>query len=204
MLSTFAGVIPNLEVSAPGSRGQRKRPEMSNTDPNREKRTVVEAETEFRGTITSNCPVVVLGKVDGELEAPAIDVSNTGEVVGTIKAEKIRAEGTLAGEVDAGDLYLSGTVKKDTVIRARSLEVKLARRGGQLELTFGEGIDAVEPEEVEQAVEAKSAPHTPPADAPTSSPAEANGVEPDEEESRTDVDDLFADGGPSNSALQPA
>lgn len=207
---------------------------MPNTDPNREKRTVVDSETEFRGTMTSDCPVVVLGKVDGELEAPAIDVSSTGEVVGTIKAEKIRAEGTLAGEVDAGELYLSGTVRKDTVIRARSLEVKLVRDGGQLELTFGEGIEPVleaeentaeesprqddsdgesseeasadiaEDDDPGDVVQAKEAPHTPPAAAPTSSPVDGSGPADDGESAQTDVDDLFADDGQAASPARPA
>lgn len=171
----------------------------------KQKRTLVEEGTEFRGTITSDCPVVVMGKVDGELEAPAIDVTRTGEIVGTIRADNLRSEGAVAGNVEAEGVYLSGSVRSDTVIRASTLEVKLARRGGKLEVTFGEGVAAEETDEDTDQAEAASdkvVPHTPPNPAPESSPADVgmtasngNDEEDDEaedEERDTNVDELFA------------
>ena len=102
------------------------------------KQTTVEEGTEFRGTLHSTCQVVVRGMVDGELSAPTVIVSETGTVVGNVKAKSIRSEGVLAGRVDAQDVYLSGSVRSDTVIRAKTLEVKLQRRNEKLEVTFGE------------------------------------------------------------------
>ena len=67
-------------------------------------------------------------------------VSETGTVVGNVKADSIRSEGVLAGRVDANDVYLSGSVRSDTVIRAKTLEVKLQRHTDKLEVTFGECI----------------------------------------------------------------
>jgi len=104
------------------------------------KQTTVEEGTEFKGTLRSNCQVVVRGVVDGDLTAPSVMVSNTGTVVGNVKADCIRSEGVLAGRVDAEDVYLSGSVRSVTVIRARTLEVKLQRENGKLEVTFGECI----------------------------------------------------------------
>ena len=83
---------------------------------------------------------MVRGVVDGDLTAPAVIVSETGTVVGNVKAQSIRSEGVLAGRVDADDVYLSGSVRSDTVIRARTLEVKLQRHNDKLEVTFGECI----------------------------------------------------------------
>ena len=104
------------------------------------KQTTVEEGTEFKGTLRSTCQVVVRGVVDGDLTAPAVIVSETGTVVGNVKADCIRSEGVLAGRVDASDVFLSGSVRSDTVIRAKTLEVKLQRHGGKLEVTFGECI----------------------------------------------------------------
>jgi len=102
------------------------------------KQTLVEEGTELKGTLKSSCQVVVNGSIDGQIEAPALTIANTGTVLGTVKAQKLRSEGTLAGNIDADDVYLSGTVRSNTVIRARKLEVNLQPERGKLEVTFGE------------------------------------------------------------------
>jgi hypothetical protein len=55
-----------------------------------------------------------------------------------VRAQKLRSEGTLAGDIDADDVYLSGTVRSNTMIRAKKLEVKLGTERGKLEVSFGE------------------------------------------------------------------
>lgn len=112
---------------------------IDNTEAQR-KQTTVEEGTEFRGTLQSTCQVLVRGVVDGDLTAPTVIVSETGTVIGNVKADCIRSEGVLAGRVDANDVYLSGSVRSDTVIRAKTLEVKLQRQSDKLEVTFGECI----------------------------------------------------------------
>lgn len=102
------------------------------------KQTLVEEGTELKGTLKSSCQVVVNGSIDGQIEAPALMIANTGTVLGTVKAERLRSEGTLAGNIDADDVYLSGVVRSNTVIRAKKLEVKLQPERGKLEVTFGE------------------------------------------------------------------
>ena len=101
------------------------------------KQTTIEEGSELKGTLHSRCEVVVHGVVDGDLTAPSVVVSQTGTVVGNVKADRIRSEGVLAGHVDADEVYLSGSVRSDTVIRARTLEVKLQRQHDKLEVTFG-------------------------------------------------------------------
>jgi cytoskeletal protein CcmA (bactofilin family) len=106
-----------------------------------QKQTTVEEGTQFRGTLQSSCQVLVRGVVEGELSAPSVVISESGSVVGNVKAHSIRSEGVLAGQVDAEDIVLSGSVSSDTVIRARTLEVKLQSVDGKkLELSFGECI----------------------------------------------------------------
>jgi len=105
------------------------------------RQTTVEEGTQFKGTLQSNCPVMVRGIVEGDLSAPSVIVSTSGAVTGNVKADCIRSEGVLAGHVDALDVYLSGSVRSDTVIRAKTLEVKLQRAGDErLQVTFGECI----------------------------------------------------------------
>ena len=103
------------------------------------KQTTVEEGTQFKGTLQSTCRVVVRGVVDGELHAPDVVVAECGSVTGTIKAGSLQSSGVLAGRIDVDDLVLSGSVKNDTVIRAKTLEVKLQQNDDtKLEVRFGE------------------------------------------------------------------
>jgi cytoskeletal protein CcmA (bactofilin family) len=99
--------------------------------------TVVEEGTEFKGTLTSSCPVDVRGRVEGELQTPSLTVSASGAVHGRAKVGSVRSEGEISGEFEADSVELSGRVRDNTVVRARSLEVKLERTRG-LQVMFGE------------------------------------------------------------------
>ena len=103
-----------------------------------EKHTLIEQGTEFKGTMKSSCPVVVNGRIEGDLSAPELEVTATGTVQGNIKAERLSSRGVLSGNIDAGDLFLSGSIGSKTVIKAKNLEVKLNPEQGRMELTIGE------------------------------------------------------------------
>lgn len=102
------------------------------------KQTVVEEGSCFKGTLTSTCPIHVHGRIEGDLETPSLTVSATGAVHGRAKVGAVRSQGELSGEFDADTIELAGTVRDNTVIRARSLEVKLASTRGKLQVIFGE------------------------------------------------------------------
>jgi hypothetical protein len=65
-------------------------------------------------------------------------VSKSGAVHGRAKVGEVRSEGELAGEYDADTVSLSGSVKDATVIRAKTLEVKLSSDSGKMQVLFGE------------------------------------------------------------------
>jgi cytoskeletal protein CcmA (bactofilin family) len=105
---------------------------------NTAKRTLVDEGTEFKGSLTSTCPVLVHGRIEGEITAPALTVSPSGAVHGRAKVGELTAEGELSGEFDASVVVLSGSVKDKTVIKAKTLSVKLASETGKLQVMFGE------------------------------------------------------------------
>jgi cytoskeletal protein CcmA (bactofilin family) len=105
-----------------------------------EKRTLVEEGTQFKGSLTSNCPIVVKGRIEGDVSAPSLTVSVSGAVHGKAKVGEIRSMGELSGDFDADVVQLSGTVRDNTVIRAKSLEVKLAPTNGKMQVVFGECV----------------------------------------------------------------
>jgi cytoskeletal protein CcmA (bactofilin family) len=102
------------------------------------KKTFVDEGTQFQGSLTSSCLVEVKGSVEGDITAPALSVSTSGSVRGKVRAAELRSEGELAGEFDCDVVQLAGVVKDNTVIRAKSLEVKLAPEKGKLQVIFGE------------------------------------------------------------------
>jgi cytoskeletal protein CcmA (bactofilin family) len=115
------------------------------TDPNTSeavpKRTLVEEGTEFKGSVSSTCPILVKGRMTGDVVAPSLEISATGAVNGRVKVGQIRSQGELSGEIDADVVQLSGTVKDRTVVRAKSLEVKLEADGAsRMQVVFGECV----------------------------------------------------------------
>jgi cytoskeletal protein CcmA (bactofilin family) len=102
------------------------------------KKTLVEEGTSFKGSLSSTCPVVVKGRVEGDVSAPSLQVSASGAVHGKVKVGEMQSHGELSGEFDAETVQLSGTVKDNTIVRAKSLEVKLAPANGKMQVVFGE------------------------------------------------------------------
>ena len=142
------------------------------------KHTLVEEGTEFKGTMSSNCPIVVMGKVEGDVTGPIIHVTPSGVVAGIVKVKELRSAGELAGEVEADTVQISGRVRDRTVIRARSLDVSLNVSKGGMQVVFGECELAVgdEPNK-EAAVAAALAPPATPTP-PTTTAAAAEPAEP--------------------------
>jgi cytoskeletal protein CcmA (bactofilin family) len=102
------------------------------------KTSLVEEGTMFRGALVSKCPVIVRGSIDGEVTAPSLTISESGSVRGIVRVTDLRSEGELAGEIEADVAVLSGSVKDATVLRARSLEVRLSAGEGKQQVAFGE------------------------------------------------------------------
>ncbi len=115
-------------------------------DPKAAKESTIAKGTAIKGVVSSDCPVTVSGVVDGEFTAPALVVTDSGSVNGKIRVEDLKSSGEIAGDIDAGALLLSGRVRENTAIRAKTLEVKLASGGSdKLQLVFGSATLEVGP-----------------------------------------------------------
>src|SRR6185369_13755206 len=102
------------------------------------KKTIVEQGTTFKGSMSSNCSIVVMGRIEGEVNGPAVEVTDTGALAGKAKLSELRSRGELAGDFEAEEVELAGRVKDQTVIRARSLLVAPGRPDGELQVSFGD------------------------------------------------------------------
>jgi cytoskeletal protein CcmA (bactofilin family) len=96
--------------------------------------TVVESGTALTGTLSASCPVVVLGRLDGEVTGPTVEVARGGVLHGSVKATTLRSQGELSGSFEAEDVELAGRVLDDTVIKAKALQVSF---GGETGMVFG-------------------------------------------------------------------
>ena len=132
------------------------------------KHTLIEEGTEFKGSLSSKCPIVVVGKIEGDVSGPMIHIAESGVVAGKVNVKQLRSEGELAGEVEAEVVQIGGKVRDKTRIRAKSLEVTLSTKQG-MEVVFGECELAIGDEPDKQA--AIAAALAAPAPTATSAPA---------------------------------
>jgi cytoskeletal protein CcmA (bactofilin family) len=150
---------------------------MSHQNGSSDKRTVVDEGTSFKGTLSSSCPIDVRGRIEGDVETPSLTISQSGAVHGRVKVGSVRSDGEIAGEFDADHVELAGSVKDNTVIRARSLEVRLATERGR-QVIFGEcelsvGDEPTEHIDLPVPVERALSVAAPPGDAPVEAPVAA-------------------------------
>ena len=106
--------------------------------PSVDKSTLIEEGTEFNGSFTSDCPIVVNGRIKGDVTAPSLIVGASGAVDGHMKLDTLQSTGELAGEFDTEKAQIAGRVRDNTVVRTGFLEVKLAPTNGKMQLVFSE------------------------------------------------------------------
>lgn len=106
--------------------------------------TIIEEGTNFRGTLTSNRPILVNGRVEGDVSAPAVRVTRSGVLQGNVEAKMISCRGSAAGAFDADTIELSGSIAENTRIRAQRLNLKIVSTSGKIELAFGQAVTAQE------------------------------------------------------------
>jgi cytoskeletal protein CcmA (bactofilin family) len=101
------------------------------------KHTVVDEGTAFEGSVNSDCPITLGGTLNGQIEAPALHVTASGSIKGRIRVGELRSEGEVSGEIEASSVELSGRICDQTVIRAKSLEVRLSEGDDGVAASFG-------------------------------------------------------------------
>jgi cytoskeletal protein CcmA (bactofilin family) len=102
------------------------------------KRTLIDEGTELKGSVKSTCPVVVMGRVEGDVSGPSVEIAEKGTIIGKVKAAQFASHGDMFGEIEADSVELSGKIRDGTVIRARSLDIKVNRQGPREPIQFGD------------------------------------------------------------------
>ena len=94
--------------------------------------------TKLSGRVKSDSPIAVYGTVDGDIDAPSLEVFEGGVVSGRVKVERLESSGEIAGHIEAKEVALGGKVRDETSIRANRIEVRLSSDGDSpIGLTIG-------------------------------------------------------------------
>ena len=102
--------------------------------------TVVQEGTDFRGDFNSTCPIVVNGRIEGGVKAPAVTITDSGMLQGTVEAKTIACRGSVSGVLEADAIELSGTIAQNTIVRAQRLKLDIESTSGRIELAFGKAV----------------------------------------------------------------
>ena len=79
-----------------------------------------------------------MGRVEGELTGPSVEVTESGVLCGKAKVTELRSRGEIAGEFDAKVVELSGRVRDKTSHPRRVAGGQPAREDGRIEMVFGD------------------------------------------------------------------
>jgi cytoskeletal protein CcmA (bactofilin family) len=103
-----------------------------------QKRTVIEEGAELKGVVSSQHPLLVLGRVEGDVSGPAVEVGAGGVVTGKMKVRELRSIGEVGGEIEAEVAHLSGRIRDKTVLRAKVLDLHTDVSFGDCVIEAGE------------------------------------------------------------------
>lgn len=107
-------------------------------DSNDEQITTIANGSAIKGSIKSQCNVVIDGHMEGDVEAPLVRISASGTLIGNVSANSIESFGSISGEMHASKFVLNGRIEKDSKIIADSIEFSDAEADQSVGITLGE------------------------------------------------------------------
>ena len=96
--------------------------------------------THCRGEFASRHPVIVHGRIEGDVKAPTVTVTASGALQGRIEAKTISSTGSVAGVLEADSIELTGAIAQDTIVRAQRLSLDVESTTGRIELAFNQAV----------------------------------------------------------------
>jgi cytoskeletal protein CcmA (bactofilin family) len=112
--------------------------------------TILASDFQITGNLRSTGEIHVDGIVNGEVEAAAITVGQSGTVIGDLIADRVTIAGTVHGTVTANSVSLMRTARVHADVRCHAFERAV---GAVLELQ-GQSAEPVPPAVAEVPVEA--------------------------------------------------
>ena len=96
----------------------------------------ISEEMRITGLISASKQIILLGQVDGNIDAVAVHIRSTATVNGDINAQKVTVDGTVCGIVTADKVHLSASAILSGEVRSKGLEID---EGAKIEAKFTKG-----------------------------------------------------------------
>jgi len=90
-------------------------------------------EMRITGSISATEPIILLGKIDGNIDAGVVHIRSTAMVNGDINAENVTIDGTVHGIVTADAVHLSASAILNGEVRSKGLKID---EGASIEAKF--------------------------------------------------------------------
>lgn len=90
-------------------------------------------EMRITGVISASKPVILLGQIDGNIDAVFVHIKSNATVNGDINAKKVTIDGTVCGTVTADEVHLSASAVLNGEVRSKGLEID---EGASIEAKF--------------------------------------------------------------------
>ena len=95
--------------------------------------SVISQEMRITGLITATKPLILLGQIDGNIDAVSVHIKSTATVNGDINAQKVTVDGTVCGIVTADKVHLSASAVLNGEVRSKGIEID---EGATIEAKF--------------------------------------------------------------------
>ena len=90
-------------------------------------------EMRITGLVSASKPLIVLGLIDGNIDAVSVHIRSTATVNGDINAQKVTVDGTVCGIITADEVHLSTSAVLTGEVRSKGIEID---EGATIEARF--------------------------------------------------------------------
>ena len=77
----------------------------------------------IRGTITVSKPLVMVGQLDGDIDADTLRIASSAIIAGEVAAQSVTIDGRFLGAIVADKVYLSATTYFDGQLHCQDVSV---------------------------------------------------------------------------------
>ena len=93
----------------------------------------ISEDTRITGSISASRKIMMLGQLDGNVDAMSIHIASTGIINGDIKADNLKIDGTVIGNIVVDQLHVSASGSLKGEVRCRGVVID---EGAKVEAKF--------------------------------------------------------------------
>ena len=99
----------------------------------------INVDVRIRGTVTVSEPLIMAGRIDGNIEAEVLHVTSTAVVNGDITAQNILIDGKVIGNIISKKVYLTAEARFKGKMRCQGVRID---NGAYIDAKFSKEVGA--------------------------------------------------------------